>query len=209
MPPPTYAFHRFSDDQDEVTATHSPEPSLIARARMKSVTMYPSARDSGLHSLDLDSLDLESDLDSELETLTRTDPPTGHSSLPAPRYSMRVPIGTTVYSEVAPRTYSAPPPSLAAPPLPTQRLEQGCLPVSALRVLLARLTECAGPAARPMMLVEMEALGARPDAFPRVLAGELLTRLAERLDVTDTRRRFIVDGRQILDKELYVQVPRG
>jgi len=60
-----------------------------------------------------------------------------------------------------------------------------------------------------MMLVEIEALGAQPDAFPRVLAGELLTRLAERLDVTDTRRHFIVDGRQILDKELYVQIPRG
>lgn len=200
MPPPTYALHRFSDDEEEVTAQHSPEPSLIARARMKSVTMYPPASDSGLHSVDSEP---------EPETLTRTDPPLNHSSLPPPRYSMRVPIGTTVYSEVAPRGYSAPPPSLAPPPLPQQRIEHGYLPVSALRVLLARLTECAGPAARPMMLVEIEALGAQPDAFPRVLAGELLTRLAERLDVTDTRRHFIVDGRQILDKELYVQIPRG
>jgi hypothetical protein len=60
-----------------------------------------------------------------------------------------------------------------------------------------------------MMLVEIQALGAKPECFPRILASDLLARLGERLDVPETRRNFIIDGRRILDRELYVQHARG
>ncbi len=73
------------------------------------------------------------------------------------------------------------------------------LPLACLRSLLERYTECAGPAARPLMLREIAKLNATPERFPLLLRGELLAALAARLDDHATRQRFIDDARVILE----------
>lgn len=185
---PTFALREDYEEVEEVTAERLPEPALIARSRMKSVTIPPPAFERTLHAVEQQG---------------------PASSIPAPRFSMRVPVGTHVYSQVVARQQYAPAPASLAPAyLPGERSDLGLLEVSALRLLLARLTEDAGPAARPMMLVEIQQLGATVEVFPRLLIGTLITRLSERLDVVETRRNFILDARELLDRELYVQLAR-
>ncbi len=79
-------------------------------------------------------------------------------------------------------------------PAPPVRL----LGMDALRALLRRFTDDAGPAARPLMLREIALLGARPETFPLLMSWQLIAALGQLLDDGATRKRFIEDADQIL-----------
>ena len=67
-----------------------------------------------------------------------------------------------------------------------------------LKRLLERYSDCVGPAARPLLLREIEQLGATPQAFPSALRSELAHALASRLDEPIARGAFLQDALFIL-----------
>jgi hypothetical protein len=72
------------------------------------------------------------------------------------------------------------------------------LPIARLKLLLERYVECAGPAARPILLSEIAKLEATAEHFPLRLRARLLLALASRLDDGQTRSAFIEDAQYIL-----------
>jgi hypothetical protein len=72
------------------------------------------------------------------------------------------------------------------------------LPIERLKLLLERYVECAGPAARPILLSEIAKLQATPERFPLRLRARLLLALSSRLDDGATRSAFIEDAQYIL-----------
>lgn len=126
-----------------------------------------------------------SDWDDEITTQHRPDP--------ALLKQARSHSGPTVNNESGVTQIRRP------PPLP-RRAQIKILPIDRLRALLERLTECAGPAARPMVLAEIQALQATPERFPLLLGGQLIASLAARLDDPTTRQSFVSDARRILEE---------
>jgi hypothetical protein len=72
------------------------------------------------------------------------------------------------------------------------------LPIARLKLLLERYVECAGPAARPILLAEIARLDATPERFPLRLRARLLLALSSRLDDGTTRALFLEDAQYIL-----------
>ena len=88
----------------------------------------------------------------------------------------------------------------AEPPTPaSSKASVELLPIEILRLLLDHFAEYAGPAARPILIATIEALGATPERFPRARRGELVERLAACLDDPGTRRVFVADALQTLE----------
>lgn len=136
----------------------------------------------------------------------RPRPPTGNSSAGdsvagrASRPTPRRPVAQPPFA--APHAAASPPiPSRAVPPqaegTPGARIR--VLPLESLKRLLERYSDCAGPAARPIILQEIARLHATPEQFPLLLRAELISALAARLDNETTRELFEFDARSILE----------
>lgn len=95
------------------------------------------------------------------------------------------------------RRVPEPPPPRPPPTIRTVALEN-------MKMLLDRFTQDAGPAARPILVQELQRLQTTPERFPLLLCGQLLSALGSRLDDSETRARFVADAQRILQEDIHV-----
>jgi hypothetical protein len=131
--------------------------------------------------------------------LSRGSSPRG--AAPKPQFAEARPDARGVLQPLGVRPDQAPSgrPQVANPPPPSaRRVREATIPVDTLRLVVARYTSDAGPAARVLTLRALQEMGCGLDQVPATRRRELIARLAAHLDQPDTRVAFEHDAAFIL-----------